>query len=126
MAGSRQQILDAVKARFAQITTANQYQTDIGARQTEHHPTSKGADELPAHDVRDEVETTDGSKRNAGTYERALEDMERAVGVDPRWGGLARYSIPVESEVTVDDDGQLIGAARLAFDIIYDRAPWKP
>jgi hypothetical protein len=148
VSSKRQQILSAIKTRFAAITTANGYQTNIGPSQTEHHPTTKDVAELPSHDIRDETEETDGSKRNAGTYERrlkvtviaelvetdstaakarkALEDMIRAVGVDSKWGGLARYTIPLDDEVTVDEDGQLIGAARLTFEVIYDRKPWEP
>lgn len=154
MSGKRQQIVDALKTRFATIRTANEwapgqnYQTEIGASVTEHHPTTKGVGELPSVDIRDEPEETDGSNRNKGTYERrlrvtaiaelveadataanarrALEDMICAVGVDPKWGGLARYSIPLDDEVTVDEDGQLIGAARLTFEVVYDRKPWEP
>ena len=147
----RQQIVDAVKARFALISVANGYLTDIGLKQTEHHPTAKSADpadeELPAHDVRDEAEETQVSDRNSGTYERrlrvtavaelleadataanarkALADMIAAVGVDPKWGGLARYSIPVDDEVTVDEEGQRVGAARLTFEVVYNRKPWE-
>lgn len=147
----RQQIVDAVKARFAGISAAGGYQTDVGLKQTEHHPTAKSSDpadeELPAHDVRDEAEETVVADRNSGTYERklrftvvaelleadataanarkALADMIRAVGVDPRWGGLARHTLPVDDEVTVDEEGQRVGAARLTFDVVYGRKPWE-
>jgi hypothetical protein len=149
--GKRQQIVNAVKGRFALITTANGYQTDIGLKQTEWNPGPKGADpeadELPGHDIRDEVETTAVKDKNAGTYDReleivviaelreadasptlarkALEDMIKAVSVDPTWGGLARRSIPVEDDINVDELGQQIGAARLKFKVEYSRRPWE-
>lgn len=151
MPGKRQQIVDAVKARFALITTANGYQTDIGLKQTEWNPGPKGADEeadeLPGHDIRDEVETTPVKDKNSGTYDReleivviaelrepgpgatlarkALEDMIKAVGVDATWGGLARRSVPIEDDINVDELGQWIGAARLRFKVEYSRRPWE-
>jgi hypothetical protein len=149
--GKRQQIVDAVKARFAAVTVANGYQTDIGLKQTEWNPGPKGADpesdELPGHDIRDELETTVVKDKNSGTYDReleivviaelreadatatlarrALEDMIRAVGVDPTWGGLARRTLPVEDDINVDELGQQIGAARLRLKVEYSRRPWE-
>lgn len=151
MPGKRQRIIDAVKARFAGITTAAGYQTDIGLKQTEWNPGPKGADpeadELPGHDIRDEVETAAVKDKNSGTYDRelevvviaelkedgagaslarmALEDMVKAVGVDPTWGGLARRTVPVEEDINVDELGQQIGAARLRFKVEYGRRPWE-
>jgi hypothetical protein len=151
MPGKRQQIVDAVKARFVLITTANGYQTDIGSKQTEWNPGPKGADpeadELPGHDIRDEVETTAVKDKNSGSYDReleivviaelrestptaalarkALEDMIKAVGVDPTWGGLARRTVPVEDDINVDELGQRVGAARLRFKVEYSRRPWE-
>jgi hypothetical protein len=149
--GKRQQIVDAVKERFALITTANGYQTDIGLKQTEWNPGPKGADpeadELPGHDIRDEVETTAIKDKNSGSYDReleivviaelkeadasatlarkALEDMIKAVSVDPTWGSLARRTIPLEEDINVDELGQRIGAARLKFKVEYSRRPWE-
>ncbi len=151
MPGKRQQIVDAVKTRLALITTANGYQTDIGLKQTEWNPGPKGADpeadELPGHDIRDEVETTEVKDKNSGTFDRALEivviaelkeagpgatlarkaleDLIKAVGVDPTWGGLARRTLPVEDDINVDELGQQIGAARLRFKVEYSRRPWE-
>lgn len=151
MPGKRQQIVNAVKTRFAAITTANGYQTDIGLKQTEWNPGPKGADpeadELPGHDIRDEVETTAIKDKNSGSYDReleivviaelkeadasatlarkALEDMIKAVSVDPTWGSLARRTIPLEEDINVDELGQQIGAARLKFKVEYSRRPWE-
>lgn len=147
MSSKRQQIVDAVKTRFAAITVANGYQTDIGLKQTEWHPTAKDAADRPGHDVRDALEEADTEKRNSALYERqlqitviaeiaevdataanarkALADMITAVGKDPKWGGLANYTLPVDEEVTVDDEAQRVGAARLIFDVVYNRKPWE-
>lgn len=151
MPGKRQQIVNAVKTRFAGITAANGYQTDIGLKQTEWNPGPKGADseadELPGHDIRDETETTPVRDKNSGTFDReleitviaelkepgpgatlarkALEDMIKAVGVDPTWGGLARRSVPLEDDINVDEFGQRVGAARLKFKVEYSRRPWE-
>lgn len=143
----RQSIVAAVKTRMSTVRTANGYQTEIGASQTEWHPTAKGVDELPSHDVRDEFEEAVVTARNKGLYERKLRvtliaelveadatatnarkahaDIVRAVGVDPTWGGLAKYSVPAEEEVTVDEEGQRIGAVRVSFDVVYFRRAWE-
>lgn len=143
----RQQIVDAVKARLVAISVAGGYQTDVGLKQTEWHPAAKGPEDRPGHDVRDLAEETAADDRNRGLYERrlliqvvaeldesgdtaanarkALADMIRAVGVDPRWGGLANHSIPVEDEVTVDQEAQRVGGARLVFEVVYSRKPWE-
>ena len=151
MPGKRQQIVDKVKERFALIRVANGYQTDIGLKQTEWNPGPKGADpeadELPGHDIRDEVERTVIQNKNSGVYERqlevtviaevreegpgatlarrALEDMIKAVGVDQTWGGLARRTVPIEDDINVDELGQQIGAARIKFTVEYSRRPWE-
>lgn len=149
--GKRQQIVDAVKQRFAAITTANGYQTDIGLRQTEWNPGPRGADEgsdeLPGHDIRDEDETATVTDKNSGVYSRsleivvlgyvreagdgaaetrkALEDMIRAVGIDPTWGGLARRTLPDTEGVAVDELAQRVGVAHLKFKVEYSRRPWE-
>jgi hypothetical protein len=151
MPGKRQQIVDKVKERFAGITIANGYQTDIGLKQTEWNPGPKGADpeadELPGHDIRDEVETAVVKDKNSGTFDReleivvtaeliepgagvalgrkALEDLIKAVAVDPTWGGLARRTLPVDDVVDVDPLGQQISAAQLRFKVEYSRRPWE-
>jgi hypothetical protein len=147
VSSKRQRIVDAVKARFAAISVAGGYLTELGGKQTEWHPAAKGPDDRPGHDVRDLAEETVVEDRNKGLYERkllvqvvaevaesdataanaraALADMIRAVGVDPTWGGLARYSLPVEDEVTVDEEAQRVGGARLVFEVVYSRKPWE-
>lgn len=149
--GKRQQVVDAVKARFAGITVANGYNTDIGLKQTEWSPGPRGADpedeELPSHDVRDEDEAANIRDKNSGTYESTLEivalayvaeaadgatttrlalaDMVKAVGVDPTWGGLARRTLPDSEGVAVDNVGQRVGVAHLKFKVEYGRRPWE-
>lgn len=151
MPGKRQQIVSAIKTRLAGIKVADGYQTDIGLKQTEWNPGPKGADpeadELPGHDIRDEVETAEVKDKNSGTFDRALEivviaelreagpgatlarkaleDLIKAVAVDPTWGGLARRTLPVEEDINVDELGQQIGAARLRFKVEYSRRPWE-
>lgn len=144
----RQQIVDAVKSRFAAISVANGYLTEIGAQQTEWHTTPKEPDQLPGHDIRDETEKaeTPETGRNAAILTRYLEftviaeivettdtavnarkalaDMIKAIGVDQTWNGLARRTLPIEESVLVDGEGQRIGAARLKMQIEYGRRAW--
>jgi len=148
---TRQQIVNKVKERFALISVANGYNTDIGLKQTEWSPGPRGADpedgELPSHDVRDEDEAAEIKDNNSGTYTSSLEivalgyivedadgatktrlalaDMVRAVGVDTTWGGLARRTLPDTEGVAVDNVGQRVGVAHLKFKVEYGRRPWE-
>jgi hypothetical protein len=147
VSSKRQQLVNKVKERFAAITTANGYQTNIGAQLTEWHLSPKEPAQLPGLDVRDETEETVVENKNSGVYERKLQitaiaellettetatqarkaeaDIIRAVGVDQTWGGLARRTLPETADVTVDDKGQRIGAVRVVFQIEYSRKPWE-
>jgi hypothetical protein len=143
----RQLIVDAVKTRMLTILTANGYATDIGADQTEWHLTAKPPDELPSHEVRDEVEEANVEKPNSGLYERRLEitviaelleeaagatrarlalaDIIKAVGTDTKWGGLAKFTLPLEERITVAEEGQRISGVTVTFVVVYFRKPWE-
>ncbi len=143
----RQDIVNAVKARMLLIRTANGYATEIGADQSEWNVTGKSPQELPSHEVRDAVEEAKVEKPNAGLYERHLEitviaelfedaagatnarlalaDIIKAVGTDPTWGGLAKFTLPVEEEIKVAEEGQRISGVTMIFQVVYFRQPWE-
>ncbi len=147
MSSKRQDIVGAVKARMLTVLTANGYQTNIGADQTEWHLTAKAADALPSHEVRDAVEEAVVDKPNAGLYERRLEitiiaelleesagatqarlalaDIIKAVGVDTMWGGLAKFTLPLEERIMVAEEGQRISGVTITFVVVYFRQPWE-
>ncbi|MDQ3819078.1 MAG: hypothetical protein M3362_15570 [Acidobacteriota bacterium] len=150
----RQSLVDAVKARLSGILTANQYApgqnylTDIGSHQFEWRTTPLEAADLPAHIIRDEEENTLVTEKNQGHLPRSLKivcdlvlsesdqtatnarkaiaDVIHAIGVDDKWGGLARRTLPVKDELMMDAEGKRISGARVTFQIEYGRAAWTP
>lgn len=147
MSSKRQQIVDAVKARMLLVLVANGYQTDVGADQTEWHLTAKPPDELPSHEVRDEIEEANVEKPTSGLYERRLEitiiaslveeaagatkarlalaDIIKAVGTDPTWNGLAKFTLPLQEQIMVAEEGQRISGVTVTFVVVYFRKPWE-
>jgi hypothetical protein len=146
MSSIRQQLIDKVKTRFAGITTAGGYATNIGSHQFEWLMTPLESSDLPAHIIRDEVEDTTITEKNAGHLSRSLKitvdlvlaesdataanarkaiaDVIKAVGVDDKWGGLARRTLPVRDEIMADPEGQRVSGARVTFTIDYGRSAW--
>jgi hypothetical protein len=147
VSSKRQQIVDAVKARMLLIRTAGGYATDIGADQTEWNVTGKAPNELPSHEVRDEIEEAVVDKPNSGLYERRLEltviaalvedgagatkarlalaDIIKAVGTDTTWGGLAKFTLPLQEQISVAEEGQRISTVIVTFVVVYFRKPWE-
>ncbi|HEU4596371.1 MAG TPA: hypothetical protein VFS10_14640, partial [Pyrinomonadaceae bacterium] len=109
--------------------------------------TGKAPDELPSHEVRDEVEEAVTENPNAGLYERRLEitviaalievgegaakarlalaDIIKAVGTDTKWGGLARFTLPLQEQISVAEEGQRISTVIVTFTVVYFRKPWE-
>ena len=142
----RQQIIDAVAARFATILTSGGYQTDIGARVTQWNVKSIDERSVRGIDIMDvEEETTDQVTRHqdhtltmwavvhakesdstASYLRNAIADVWRAIGTDRRWSTLARDTLPIKSEMLFNQAGQLNGAARIQFKILYRTATYNP
>lgn len=146
----RQQIVDAVKARMATITTANGYTSNVGQQVFEWQATSVDASKLPCILVSDPVETNlGGTDDNKNSAQRtfglqfevslllaetnqtavkarlALEDVIRAIGTDQKWSGLARRTEPVSDELKLDEEGTRISGVQMKFIVEYGRAPWS-
>lgn len=146
MSSRRQSIVDAIKARFAGITSANGYQTDVGAHVKEWQVTALEGEELPAAIISDPREKALIDNKNSGSFTRqltiivsmvfdestitpeearkALADANKAIGVDPRWSGLATRSLPDTEEVIVDPQSKKLGGARVTFIVEYQRKAW--
>lgn len=151
MASLRQKLVDRMRLRFAGITVAGGYQTNLG--QSLHEWRSE---RLPADAngliLRDEVAQTPLPEKNTGRWKRclkvavdlviaesaeqatearkALADVVKAIGVDPLWKDadgheLADRTIPGDEHIMADREGNWIGGARLEFVIEYFTAPWS-
>lgn len=147
MAGKRQSIINAIKARAATILIVNGYQTNIGGNVKEWHLTQLEPADLPAILISDPNEEADIQDVNSGHYTRklhisldvvlveadrtaakarqAIEDVIAMIGKDPKWSGLARRSVPITEDVTVDKEGQQYGGAHMEFYVEYGRKPWE-
>jgi hypothetical protein len=148
MSSRRQQLIDAIKIRFAAITTANGYETNLGNSLDEWRTEAFEPSELPGINLRDESEPVTYANKNSGSVLRKLNvvadlvfqetdlsatlarsglaDVEAAIAVDPTWGGLAKLTIQDESRLMTDERGRWLGGARIAFTIEYFTSPFTP
>lgn len=142
----RQQIITAITTRFAAILTSGGYETDIGARVTLWNVKPIDERTLRGIDLMDvEEETTDQVTRHqdhtltmwavvhakegdetAAYLRKAIADVWRAIGSDRRWSTLARDTLPIKSEMLFNQAGQLNGAARIQFKVLYRTATYNP
>jgi hypothetical protein len=148
MSSRRQQIVDAVKTRFAAITVENEFDTNLGNSLHEWRTEQFEDSELPGINLRDESEPVSYASKSSGSVLRQLKigadlvfqeedvsaslaraglaDVERAIALDPSWGGLARLTIMNESRLMTDERGIWLGGARITFTIEYFTKPFEP
>jgi len=149
MANDRQTLVDRILARFALITVANGYQTNIGAKEKEWQTTPLDENETPAvmvHDpiaqIRTDPKGENSSKhtwatqivvdavlpesaQNAVEGRKAISDINKAIGADQTWGGLARRSEQVSEKLMLDQSGTRIAGVQVIFNVITSRKPWE-
>lgn len=140
----RQQIVNALDARLKSILVINGYGSDLGTtvsawRTRPMSPTEemalvyrdttapKTAAEVGrhAHTLTVEMSLVVQDDTPAETVRDLIADIVAAIGSDPRFGGLARWSTLVSDELTVmQDSGHLAGAA-LTWEITYTTELWE-
>lgn len=143
----RQQLIDAVKTRFALITIAGGYQTNIGSKLREWHVTSLDTDQLDTLIIRDTIDAVlpddpNSGKRtwnltiiadaiftaaddNPAKARKAIADIKKAILVDQRWGGLARRTDEVSDQLMIEKEGTRVGGAQVIFKIVTSRKPFE-
>ena len=148
MADKRQAIYTAVKTRFATITTANGYQTGIGSKVKEWQLTPLETADLDCLILNDPVESGEDEDKNSATFTRYLEfeakavlsessasptkarqaqdDLIKCIGVDEKWGGLARRTLMGDCELVVDKEGNRFGGIDFKFRVEFGRRRWTP
>lgn len=143
----RQQIIDTIQARFEGITVVNGYQTDIGLNVTswKETPWDEGiysgvdvrdpdctgsADVFPAHTFKLTVKATAFAKVGAGTVDeirdKTLSDINKAIGIDPSWGGLAINTEPPTDSIIIEHKDKIIGGCEVTFVVQYRTKAWDP
>jgi hypothetical protein len=147
MANERQTLVDRILARFALITVANGYQTNIGAKVKEWQTTPLDENELttimvhdPIAQIRTDPKGENSSKhtwatqivvdaflqeaaQNAVEARKAISDINKAVGVDQTWGALARRSEQVSEKIMTD--ATRVAGVQIIFNVITSRKPWE-
>lgn len=145
----RQTLVDRILARFANIKTANGYQTNVGAKTKEWQTTPLDENELTTILVRDPIalRRTDPNGENSSKHtwatqiivdlvfpetgqspaeaRKGISDINKAVGVDQTWGGLAKRSEQVSERLIIDQTGTRVGGAQVIFNVITSRKPWE-
>ncbi len=143
----RQQIVDAVKTRFALITIANLYETNIGNKLREWHVTSLDTAQLDTLVIRDTIDAVQPDDPNSGKRtwaltivadaifspaddnptkaRKAIADIKKAIAVDHRWGRLARRTDEVNDQLMIEKEGTRVGGAQVIFKIITSRKPFE-
>lgn len=153
MADSRRQdIIDAILARFRLILIASAYETDLGKnvhvwRDTATTPFQP--DELPALNLRDASNAVEQLLYNkhehsltitaqgfvasgavAADVRKCLADLYKAIGVDRKWTvatvALAFDTLPVGDEFTVQQNGTAIAGFVLTFIVKFRTTSYDP
>lgn len=147
MATIRQQIINAINTRFQGITVANGYQTNIGLNVSLwtdspwdrsidfgvdiRDPDCTGsADVFPAHTFKLTVKvmafTKTGATTAATIRDKVLADINKAIGVDPFWGGLAQNTEPPTDSIIIEHKDKIIGGCEITFVVQFRTKAWDP
>lgn len=152
MSTVRQQIVDAIDTRLKLIAPGHQFtlpsgvhtcgSTILGVYQWRKVPFS--ANQVPAIEFRDtDADTEPGPSTQhehklqieldiffkGGTAladgRTALADVIAAIGSDPRWGGLARWTDIASPNINMDQAGDIIAGVQLNFTVSYRTPLWR-
>ena len=143
----RQQIMDAIQTRFEGITVVNGYQTDIGRNISLwkdnpweqdvdfgvdiRDPECAGSvDAYPTHTFRLTVKATAFARAGASTADvirdQTIADINKAIGVDTQWGGLAMNTEPPTDTILIEHRDKIIGGVEVIFVVVFRTKAWDP
>lgn len=142
----RQSLVTALLSRLATITTANGYDSNLGAHTIGEWRGHFEKRELPAISLKDAVVLTDPpANRRSGLRERRLRvvlelyfadsatpeearigisDVLVVIGKDPTFGGDAEGTERVSESLVVDEELTWLNAAQIVVEIIYFEPVW--
>jgi hypothetical protein len=143
----RQTLVNAVRDRFTTIRVAAGYETDLGAsvhvwRDTNTNPFTPQELATGGLNLRDPKRETNQELVNkhqhtlsinceiavaaADTVRKMLADLDKAIGVDRKWGGVAFDTDPGDDSILVAQNGTLITGASYNFTILYRTGSFDP
>jgi hypothetical protein len=138
----RQQIIEALDTRLKTILTAGGYKSNIGQHVFEWKTTPFAEEELPGITYRDitsnrgaegpvnkfrwamNIELDIVAQATPGTMRDMINDVLKAIGTGPTWGGLAQGTRQPEVEIQVEQENKIITGAAMKFEIVYDAPLW--
>lgn len=59
------------------------------------------------------------------TARSMLSDIYAAVGSDPRWGGLAKWTEVQDQTINVDQEGDVVAGCELKLIVVYETTLWR-
>lgn len=145
----RQQIVDAVDTRLKAILKSAGYETDLGKNIFAWRATNLENSELPGAIWRDtdcddsnatigsigyhlhsltmevDLRAADGATTPA-SLRTLVTDLQKAIGADVTWGGLAIRTTPMKSPLIVEQEEKIIGGANVTFAIEFYTKKWDP
>jgi hypothetical protein len=145
----RQRIAAALDARLKGILVASGYETNLGRNVFAWRVPDLQEAELPAaiwrdtdcddssatigtigfhlHSLKMEIDLREADGTSTPASIRALiADLQKAIGVDTTWGGLAIRTNPLSSAIVVDQEEKIIGGANVTFTIDFYTRKWDP
>lgn len=146
----RQSIIDAIKGRLQAIRIAGGYETDLGLqvhvwRDTATSPFTPEELTPGALNLRDpkrqteqqlvdhhhhtltiNIELAVAGGTEAQTVRKMLADLDKAIGVDRKWGGLAFDTDPGDDQILVAQNGATITGASYHFTVLFRTRSFDP
>lgn len=141
----RQQIVEAVRDRFKTILTSGGYQTSLGSNLTIWNTTPIQKRELEGIDLRDTSDKYDEKitrhvehrlridaefhckkeDATAAYLRNGIADINRAIGMDSKWSGLALSTHILADEMIIDKTDKTIGGVQVQIEIEYRTARYN-
>jgi hypothetical protein len=140
----RQDIIDAVDARLKAILVSNGYETDVGSNVFDWHAEPLEEDDLPALIYRDtSVETTVDtiasfshrmilsimaavtSSTPMTTIRKIIADIDKAIGVDHTFGGLALMTERISDESGIEINERKYAGCQIVYAITFRTSGWN-
>ncbi len=140
----RQKIISAIDTRLKSILIAGGYETDIGQNVWDWRAESLEEDNLPALIYRDTGTETEfgtfttfthkmtvnimvavSSTTPMTTIRKIIADIDRAIGMDDTWGGLALMTIKISDESQVEIDEVKFAGCQVVIEITFRTTAWN-
>lgn len=152
MSAIRQQLVDAIETRLGLIAPGHVFQLPSGPHVCDNNilgvypwrkvpfsqaqipaiafwdadaPVQPGPVSQHEHSLKIALEVHVAGNTAATTARSIMQDILAAIGSDPRWGNLARWTDIDSHEIAVDQAGDVIAGVSINFTVTYRTALWR-